>query len=170
MNAQDKQIKAELEKRGIAFNVHYTGTTKRDDWDCYAFICELNSERFEYYKGLGHGVTKADLNRLSNKGKFAPLRVWMKEKGIESRHEELLSDNKEGFVIKPTEAELIYSLISDSSADDMSFNDWCGDYGYDTDSRKALDIYLACQANTQKLYNALSRETIETFQTILEDY
>lgn len=45
----------------------------------------------------------------------------------------------------PTAADVVHSLILDSSACDMSHSDWCAEYGYDTDSRSGLETYLACQ-------------------------
>lgn len=35
-------------------------------------------------------------------------------------------------------------LLDASGIDGTSFDMWCGDYGYDTDSRKAHETYLAC--------------------------
>lgn len=32
-----------------------------------------------------------------------------------------------------------------------SFEDWCGDYGYDTDSRRAEKTFKACQKAAEKL-------------------
>jgi hypothetical protein len=58
---------------------------------------------------------------------------------------------KEGRPIAPKIKDVVYSLLADSSAIYQSFHDWCNDFGYDEDSRKALNIYLACQANAVKL-------------------
>ena len=46
--------------------------------------------------------------------------------------------------VKP--AEVLASYAADAEeASSLSFDDWCGNFGYDTDSRKALRTYLACQ-------------------------
>ena len=55
---------------------------------------------------------------------------------------------------EPTLDDVLYSLISDSQACEMSFDEWCSDFGYNTDSRKALETYLLCQSNTKKLVKA----------------
>jgi hypothetical protein len=47
--------------------------------------------------------------------------------------------------VPPSAADVLYSLISDSDACDKAFEEWAGDLGYDTDSRKALATYLECQ-------------------------
>lgn len=54
----------------------------------------------------------------------------------------------------PTAADVLYSLLSDASGIDNaagSFEDWAGEYGYDTDSRKAEAAYQATLAQTQRL-------------------
>jgi hypothetical protein len=43
----------------------------------------------------------------------------------------------------PESVDVIQSLLS--SATDDSFESWCGDCGYDTDSRKAEKIYFDCR-------------------------
>jgi len=46
---------------------------------------------------------------------------------------------------KPELKNVLYCLVMDSSAIDETFEDWCGNFGYDTDSRKALDTFMLCQ-------------------------
>lgn len=55
---------------------------------------------------------------------------------------------------KPELSRVLHSLVMDASACDESFEDWCSNYGYDTDSRKALETYLKCQESTNKLRKA----------------
>lgn len=40
---------------------------------------------------------------------------------------------------------VVAALLHDASGADNTFEDWCADYGYDTDSRRAMDTYLTCQ-------------------------
>lgn len=52
---------------------------------------------------------------------------------------------KAGKPTPPSAAAVLASLCSDAtSADRTTFEDWCGDLGYDTDSRKAEKMYHAC--------------------------
>lgn len=46
-----------------------------------------------------------------------------------------------GITEAPTAAGVLDCLLSDASSASESFEDWCGNYGYDTDSRKALASY-----------------------------
>lgn len=53
--------------------------------------------------------------------------------------------DKFGRPTAPNCADVVHSIYVDSSACHESFDDWCSNFGYDTDSRKALETYLACQ-------------------------
>lgn len=72
--------------------------------------------------------------------------------------------------VAPTAASLLYSLLLDRSAGLQTFYTWCAEIGYDTDSRKALAIYLACQANTIKLEQVTKPAQLAELETLLEDY
>lgn len=45
---------------------------------------------------------------------------------------------------EPTAADVLACLVSDTSAGDQSFEDFCSDLGYNVDSRKAERVYKAC--------------------------
>lgn len=59
---------------------------------------------------------------------------------------------------QPCLADVLSSLLSDSSGANESFNNWCDDLGYDTDSRSALDIYLKCQETRNSLIKMFGLE------------
>ncbi len=77
---------------------------------------------------------------------------------------------KTGTAITPPIAGLLYSIIIDGSSADSTFEDWCSDFGYDTDSRKALETYLACQQNATKFRKIFTAEQREKLQELLQDY
>ena len=104
-------------------------------------------ESFEYSTGAG-------LRRVEK------LQKWQ----IAYRHE------PKSFPVKPTAASVLYCLLSDAEALDMSFSDWCANFGYDEDSRKALAIYDSCCENAKKLRRCFDRQTIETLREALQDY
>lgn len=54
-------------------------------------------------------------------------------------------DKKTGKPTPPKVEDVISSMTLDATACDESFDDWCSSLGYETDSRKALKTYLACQ-------------------------
>lgn len=47
---------------------------------------------------------------------------------------------------------MLYCFISDSHSGFMTFPDFCDNFGYDTDSRKAEKIHKECLKSTDKLF------------------
>ncbi len=77
----------------------------------------------------------------------------------------LTTDFHQGMALErePTAADVVSSLCSDAhTVDGQSFEDFCSDFGYDTDSRKAESIYKACRKMAPKVRRLL-REDFETF-------
>lgn len=70
----------------------------------------------------------------------------------------------------PTAAAIFYSLSLDGGAAMQSFDDWAGDFGYDTDSRKAEAIYKACVETGQYLLKCIGPEGLEKLQELFQDY
>jgi hypothetical protein len=60
--------------------------------------------------------------------------------------------------VKPHLADVLDCLFIDSSACGESFDNWSADYGYNSDSIKALEIYRACQRNGDKLRKVLGAD------------
>src|SRR5260221_530649 len=59
--------------------------------------------------------------------------------------------------VAPVAADVLYSLLSDATADQQSFNDWCADLGCNADSIKALNTYSACceiSKNLRRIFTA----------------
>lgn len=77
---------------------------------------------------------------------------------------------KKGRPTAPHAADVLYALLLDSSAAQMSFAAWCDEYGYDADSRRALTIYLECQKNADKLARIIDHEAREQLREVLQDY
>jgi hypothetical protein len=59
-------------------------------------------------------------------------------------------------------AETLDSILSDAQAGEESFEDFCGNFGYDTDSRKAERLYRACQ-RTNKAVRRVFGDDFERF-------
>lgn len=59
---------------------------------------------------------------------------------------------------EPTAEDVLDCLFSDASSADESFEEWCGCYGYDTDSRKAELTYKAVQKQTAGLRRLLGED------------
>jgi len=68
---------------------------------------------------------------------------------------------------KPTPPQadnVLDSLSLDARANEQTFEDWAGDFCYDTDSREAERIYHACIECGRKLSAFLGRELVRELQ------
>lgn len=68
---------------------------------------------------------------------------------------------------EPTEEDVIPCLISDYYAADYAFEDFCNEFGYDTDSRNAEKIYKQIQQQNKKFSKLLGPDldkVIEKYQ------
>ena len=64
---------------------------------------------------------------------------------------------------EPTVEEVLDCLAMDSQGvSGNSFEDWCDEYGYDTDSRKAHRTYRICDRQAEKLKALLGDSAYET--------
>lgn len=78
---------------------------------------------------------------------------------FEGRRMTVLFSQGAAFTSDPAMVDVLDCLASDASGVESArgFEDWCGDFGYDTDSRKAEATYRACRkqwASLQRLLGA----------------
>lgn len=64
---------------------------------------------------------------------------------------------------EPNVADVLHALISDARAGEETFEDFCADFGYDTDSRRAEQTWKTCSRMTPKIKRFLGDE-LEDFQ------
>lgn len=69
----------------------------------------------------------------------------------------------------PSIKDILYSFIMDD-VHNMSFKDFCNNFGYDNDSIKALKTYKLCQKQTEAYYKMFDSEERELLQELLQDY
>ena len=143
-----------------AYTVNFTGTQKRDKWECDGWRFTLAGQEFEYYTGTGNRVDNAE-------AKFQRKHLAKTNRNSVAWHEGVI---KNQVAVIPAIAGLLYCVISDMDAVAQSFDDWCVELDYDTDSRKALDTYLACQEDATKLRKVFNQEQIGKLQELLQDY
>ena len=70
----------------------------------------------------------------------------------------------------PSLVDVMHSLVMDSSCDLDSFESFCSDFGYDTDSRSAKKTYKACRNIKLKMLSMFSAAELEELQTLFQDY
>lgn len=58
----------------------------------------------------------------------------------------------------PKSHDVLDCLINDANGLESSFEEWCNDYGYDTDSRRAERVYQTTLKQTEKLKKFLGED------------
>lgn len=117
---------------------------------------------FEYSMGVGHRkavgrMQKDELKRLNN-ANFK--QTYSNMLNVKAKYEAC------SIPTKPKIDDVLYSLVMDSMALGEHFEDWCDNFGYDSDSKKAFSIYEDCIKNAKKLkaLNININEASEAFQ------
>jgi hypothetical protein len=148
------KIISEILGKEFEFGAFHTGLRPapagdylHDEW-----IITLNDQRFDYSMGIGHRKRLFPVGSFRSKYMSGDcLGVRFKDPTCQTVRSIIEHDTRP---IPPTLDGVLYSLILDSEACSMTFAEWCGEFGYDEDSRKAMATYLACQENGQKLRKA----------------
>src|ERR1700748_582801 len=60
-------------------------------------------------------------------------------------------------LVPPTLPDVMNGLLIDSRCVESTFEDYCDEFGIDSDSRKALDVYLECQKTRTAMIKMLWR-------------
>ncbi len=158
----NEQIISVLSNAEIKFDITSKSVgLKHDSWECDGWMLKLTSkgktEFFDYFTGMGHrkvpGVDRAWIDRQCG--------------GSISYKYQLAKYAKP---VTPEICDIIHSLNIDSQAMNESFPNWCDNFGYDSDSIKALNVYNACCNNAKKYFSVIDRKTQEKLEVILQDY
>lgn len=115
--------------------------------------------QFRFKIKLTKGKKRATFEYFGGKHAFLPEGYNKTGKSLE----ELI----EVAVIDPM--SVCAALVSDTQAGDESFEDFCGNFGYDTDSRKAEAIHKACKSNGRK-FRQLVGEDFDAIAELVQDY
>ncbi|MBX6192201.1 hypothetical protein [Pseudomonas aeruginosa] len=165
LTEQQQAVADFLAAAGVEFSVIPRCATKRDDWGCdeWAPLFRRGSDRegrqiaHAYFTGIGH--RKSERPMPPDIARLAPRILARVE--WEKRHLK---------PVAPCAADVLYCLLSDANGADQNFNDWCADFGYDPDSRKALATYDECSkvlADVRAFFSAAEREKLAE---LLEGY
>lgn len=145
-----------------------------------SFVSPTGSISTEYMKGSGYlemkissstndhiSVKNRDLLRAKNEccefGKYPDKWAYgnIKIKNVSGKPAKFPS---------PTVDEVLYSLSMDSEASNYSFYEWAENFGYDSDSISANDIYRACQKIAKEFNKMLSVKQRAELSELLQDY
>ena len=166
LSETEQQVAYYLKEQGLHMKVIAMGQGKEksgdQDWHFDRWMIQFdrngaNRIEAEYKTGLGHRV-----------GPVMPLDVRTANQHSLHVHDWINANVRP---YPPCAASVLYSLLSDARCGaDYTFDQLCAEFGYDTDSRRALEMYLACQETHQKLSKLFTSNDIERLTELLEDY
>lgn len=169
-----------LQNAGIAYTVGYRGVKKNafggthsmDQWSI-EFTSEKKPnepEEFDFFTGFGHRAPANHSDKIRASYGFQGL-TEKDKKGLTMYGRHYLARVEEmRKPVAPSAASVLYSLLLDASAVGQSFESWCSEFGYDSDSRKAYAIYEACQKNADKLNRVIPHAVQSALSEALQDY
>lgn len=143
----------------------------KEDWPCISFHVQIGRETFNYSLGIGHvdwkkarkaafesfsfiynGEDKLFLNVLASGG-------TPKDKQYTAALAAKVAKIQD---VKPNPAEVLGCVCRDGlDVEQNSFEDWCSNLAYDTDSRKVLATFNACRDNGSKARRIVSGRVFE---------
>jgi hypothetical protein len=138
---QERVTRATTERDGfIPLKVHafleHVGAKDANGWahDKWTITLSRGDKHmtFDYRTGIGHRRVPL---RTFTAGKFTTA---------EKSRPERKGDRGLAIPCVPSAYDVLSSVLSDASAENENFIDWCDNLGFDTDSRKAVDMYEAC--------------------------
>lgn len=157
--------------RYSALFTHYDRTREMDKFLIIFTSSKGVSETFDFSTGTGHRATRKS-------GTFGPI-IRGKDKGKLKELREITGldtvtwkqgDNLDHLVIAPTQASVLWCLLMDMELGQGTFQEFCDNLGYDSDSMRAHKIYLDSQNTLHKMHNILTRSDIEHLRELLQDY
>lgn len=151
MKTQDK-VMLILENAKVWHAIRPAGTgLVRDKWECdgWRIAFSIGARIDGHSDGTGRKPVREEFDFYT---------------GIGHRSKSL------GKPVAPHISDVLHSLILDGYAIETNFVDWADEFGYDSDSIKALTIYNACIENYKKLSRVISRETLDQLKLELSEY
>jgi hypothetical protein len=150
----------------------------KDEWPSIGFQVSFTAPRgtytketFEYSLGIGHVDWKkaarspkystsfgySEDNRLVD---FMARGVALKKTPELLGHQAALAAEIARLQkVRPNPAEVLASVCREALDAEETFSDWCANFGYEEDSRKAESIYRACQDNGAMARKLVTRGT-----------
>lgn len=153
----------------LPIQIALVGATMRDSedgkkWECDQWRVTVGTGKAQfitdYFTGTGHRKPRKDAPPKPKS--HLPLgRKTLEQEAWEKKYLQ---------PVTPKKADVLHSLVLDSEADDMSFPEWCNNYGYSDDSFKAHNTYMSCCKIAKELRQVFTRAEIEKMRELLQEY
>ncbi len=115
-----------------------------------------------------HVVQVADVVKDSGRMRCFRVTLFHGQMGVNWKELRVPFFQGMAWTTMPTAAEVLNVLALDASGADLSFEEWCSEFGLDTDSRKAERTFKAVQRQTTKLRGFLSADQYQELTTDVE--
>jgi hypothetical protein len=137
-----------------------------------SWVVTINGESFEYSAGIGH-ISNPELAKAALKLGWTiyekdAITAWVEGRWLPITNSVLgaqpfdkLPANSPRRQAPPALADVLSSLLLDSSALGAKFEEWADNFGYDKDSREAERIYNASRDNSYRLFRALGGALVD---------
>lgn len=179
-NATDVAVNELMIAAGIKLDVVYCGMNKSDEWnhDLFRVTFSKGAAKFstDFNTGTGHRISR-EYGKFNHSDRKEIAKVGGKLCKVSDsdfvRDDYLRGGNRAGiqvFTPAPCAAGILYCYVSDMDLGSESFEEFCSNCGYDTDSRKALEIYLACQSVGNEMTKFFGNTLLNEVRELLEDY
>lgn len=146
----------------LPVQISFVGKVDAKEWPHFLWNVSVDYKsgfwRFPYKCGLGH---------IEKKPGALPMPNPPYKKGTIAYVDWELRNMRPK---KPKVSDVMYSILMDIDAANMSFNDWCSDFGMDNDSMKAFKTYQTCCEYAVFVRKSFTKEQISEMKTALEDY
>ena len=174
LNQQDLDVAAYLKAQGIIYKAEFVGTKTDQNWERDQFVVTFNngkvSESFDYGTGIGHRLGLIGTNYKLSQKQIEGREVLRSVIGADRSEEITIKLDSGAYVVKPTQASVLYCLISDADLGSESFDDFCDNLGYNSDSITDFKTYQACMATAKQIRKLFTGEQRQTLQELLQDY
>lgn len=171
---------------GVTFTQSFTHTkiiSRQLETDCYVatFIKGREAESFDFSKNHGNRKSMPITGKFQSEPEADGTITYRRPKfktayptalrQSSTRQQELREwERQHLFPTQLKPAEVLYCLLLDQSVSDQSFENFCSDCGYDSDSISAFEVYRKCTENNKKLLRIFTRSQLAQISEILQDY
>lgn len=144
-------------------------------WHCLAWDVELSRGgkavySGPYHRGLGPVRLPFDYLHEGISARFV-LKNASPSRPLPEKWEQVLSFALTRNTQPLGLADVVASVLSDArTALRVTFEEWCDEYGYDTDSRKAFSMFTGCQLTLARLQSVCSPEEENALFDMFADY
>lgn len=174
LNQQDLDVAAYLKAQGISYKAEFVGTKKDQNWERDQFVVTFSNgkiaESFDYGTGIGHRLGLIGTNYKLSVKQIESVKTLIETIGTDRLDNTVIKLSNGDYVVKPTQASVLYCLFSDADLGSESFDDFCDNLGYNNDSISDFKIYQACMATEKQLRKIFTSEQRQALQELLQDY